>query len=86
MILGKEVTPENLNAFTINVRQECREPVSVLLNHDEMSESSSVLHLLNLLDAIEKEGPSLFAPGTPLGDYVAKRREEYKTQKIRLFL
>lgn len=83
LILGKEVTPETLNSFAINIRQECREPVSVLLSHEEMSDSSAVKHLLNLLEAIEKEDPSLFLPNTPLGDYTAKRREEFKTKKLK---
>ena len=85
LIRGKEVTVENLNSFAINVRQECREPVSVLLSHDQMSESSSALHLLNLINAIEKEDPSLFEAGTALGDYVARRRQEYKTKKVGWF-
>jgi len=83
LIKGKEVTPETLNAFAINIRQECREPVSVLLSHDEMSESSAVQHLLKLLDAIEKEDPSIFSPDTPLGDYAIKRRQEYKIKGLK---
>jgi hypothetical protein len=83
LILGKEVTPDTFNLFAINIRQECREPVSVLLSHDEMSESSAVKHLLNLLEAIEKENPSLFLPNTPLGEYAAKRREEFKTKNLK---
>ena len=82
LIKGKEITPETLNAFALNIRQECREPVSVLLSHDEMSESSAVQHLLKLLDAIEKEDPSIFSSDTPLGDYVAKRRQEYKIKGL----
>ena len=86
LIRGKKITPDILNAFALNVRQECREPITVLLSHDDMSASSSVLHLLNLLEAIEKEDPSLFMPDSLLGDYVAKRREDYKTKNIKLFM
>lgn len=86
LIRGKEITPETLNSFAINVRQECREPVSVLLSHDQMSESSAALHLLNLLEGIEKADSSLFELGSTLGEYVAKRRAEYKTQRIKLFM
>jgi len=82
LIKGQEITPETLNAFALNIRQECREPVSVLLSHDEMSESSAVQHLLKLLDAIEREDSSIFSPDTPLGDYVAKRRQEYKIKGL----
>jgi hypothetical protein len=83
LILGKQVTPETLNSFAINIRQECREPVSVLLSQDEMSDSSAVKHLLNLLEAIENEDPSLFLPNTPLGEYTVKRREEFKTKSLK---
>ena len=83
LIKGQDITPETLNAFALNIRQECREPVSVLLSHDQMSESSAAQHLLKLLDAIEKEDPSIFSSNTPLGDYVAKRRQEYKIQGLK---
>jgi len=82
-IKGKEVTSKILNSFAINVRQECREPVSFLLSHKDMSESSASLHLLNLLDALEKTAPSLFDAETPIGKYAAKRREEYRTNGLK---
>jgi len=85
LIKGKEVTPETLNSFAINVRQECREPVSFLLSHRDMSDSSASLHLLNLLDALEKEAPSLFAAESPIGKYAAMRREEYRTNGLKHF-
>jgi hypothetical protein len=83
LIKGKEVTPETLNSFAINVRQECREPVSFLLSHRDMSDSSASLHLLNLLNALEKEAPSLFDAESPIGKYAAKRREEYRTDGLK---
>ena len=43
-----------------------------------MADSSALLHVLNLLDAIERVAPELLLQGTPLGDYAIKRREEYK--------
>ncbi|MGQ4874045.1 MAG: DUF166 family protein [Promethearchaeia archaeon] len=86
VIKGKEVNPDNLNEFALTIRQECREPVSILLSHNDIGESSASLHLINLLNAIEKEDPLIFNPKTHLGDYAAKRRMEYKTKKIKLFL
>ncbi|MFX1381048.1 MAG: DUF166 family protein [Promethearchaeota archaeon] len=82
-IQGKELSLETLNSFAINIRQECREPVSFLLSHKDMSDSSASLHLLNLLNALEKEAPSLFLPDTTLGRYAIKRREEYRTNKLK---
>jgi len=77
-IRGKLLTPETITLFGLNIRYECREPVSILLSHKDMADSSALLHVLNLLDAIERTAPELFLKGTPLGDYAAKRREEYK--------
>lgn len=77
-IRGKLLTPETITLFGLNIRYECREPVSILLSHKDMADSSALLHVLNLLDAIERTAPKLFLKGTPLGDYAAKRREEYR--------
>jgi len=65
-INDKKITPATLNLFALNIRQECREPVSILLTHEDISESSTSLHLLKLLDAIQKADPSLLSPETEL--------------------
>jgi len=77
-IRGKPLTPETITAFGLNVRYECREPVSILLSHKDMADSSALLQMLSLLDALEKVAPKHFLPGTPMGIYSAKRREEYQ--------
>ena len=77
-IKGKPLTPETLTAFGLNVRYECREPVSILLSHRDMADSSALLQMISLLDALEKVAPKLFLPGTPMGIYASKRREEYQ--------
>ena len=77
-IRGKPLIPETITKFALNVRYECREPVSILLSHRDMADSSSLLQTISLLDALEKAAPSLFLPGTPMGVYSAKRREEYQ--------
>ncbi|KKK40279.1 hypothetical protein LCGC14_1408760 [marine sediment metagenome] len=78
-IRGKPLTPETITAFGLNVRYECREPVSILLSHKDMADSSALSQMLSLLDALEKASPKHFLPDTPMGEYAAKRREEYKT-------
>ncbi len=78
-IRGKPLTPETITAFGLNVRYECREPVSILLSHKDMADSSALSQMLSLLDALEKASPKHFLPSTPMGEYAAKRREEYKT-------
>ena len=77
-IRGKLLTPEIITAFGLNVRYECREPTSILLSHRDMADSSALLQMLSLLDALEKAIPNQFLPGTPMGIYTAKRREEYQ--------
>jgi hypothetical protein len=77
-IRSKSLTPETITAFGLNVRYECREPVSILLSHRDMADSSALLQMLSLLDALEKVAPKYFLPGTPMGIYTAKRREEYQ--------
>jgi len=77
-IRNKPLTPETITAFGLNVRYECREPVSILLSHRDMADSSALLQMLSLLDALEKVAPKQFLPGTPMGIYTAKRREEYQ--------
>jgi hypothetical protein len=72
---GKLLTVETLNNFAINVRQECREPMTVIFNRN-MADSSGATHLTNLIAAIERENPSLLKPGTLIGDYVARIRQE----------
>ncbi len=84
LIKGQEVTPKTLNAFGLNVRQECREPVSLILSRDLMSESSGVQHLIKILEAIEKEDPSLFLPETPLGNYLTEMRKDYNETRSKL--
>lgn len=77
-ILGKPLLPETITEFGLNVRYECREPVSILLSHRDMADSSALLQMLSLLDALEKVAPKHFLPGTPMGIYTAKRRDEYQ--------
>ena len=72
-IQGKMITPDVLNNFALSVRQECREPMSVVFKR-EFSETAGSTHLLKLLDAIEEEEPSIFEDNIALRDYVSKIR------------
>ena len=74
-IRGKPLTVETLNNFAVNVRQECREPMTVIFNRN-MADSSGATHLTNLIAAIERENPSLLNPGTTIGEYIARIRQE----------
>ena len=80
-IRGKPLTPEILNNFALNVRQECREPMSIIFKR-ESSETAGVTHLLKLLEVIEKEDYSLLLENTVLKDYVkAIKLNNYKVKK-----
>jgi len=74
-IRGKPISPDTLNNFAISVRQECREPMSVVFKR-EFSETAGGTHLLQLIDAIEKEEPSLLESDTALRDYTVRMRKE----------
>ncbi|GAH35476.1 unnamed protein product, partial [marine sediment metagenome] len=63
------MTPETITSFGLNVRYECREPVSILLSHRDMADSSALLQMISLLDALEKVAPKQFLPGSPMGIY-----------------
>lgn len=72
-IRGKMITPDTLNNIALSVRQECREPMSVVFKR-EFSETAGLTHLLKLLDAIEKEEASIFEDNTTLREYASKMR------------
>jgi len=77
-LIGKRLEPETITAYGINIRHECREPISIMLTHEDIADSSASLHLINLLSALEDVAPELFAPDRPLGEYAKKRRKEYR--------
>ncbi|MGV9173684.1 MAG: DUF166 family protein [Promethearchaeia archaeon] len=77
-LIGKKLIPETITAYGVNIRHECREPISVMLTHDDIADSSASLHIISLLDAIEREVPDLFSLGSSFGNYAKKRRQEYK--------
>ncbi|TFF92479.1 MAG: hypothetical protein EU543_05460 [Promethearchaeota archaeon] len=80
-IIGKKLVPETITSYGVFIRHECREPISVMLKHDDIADSSASLHIINLLEALEREYPNGFIPNTPLGEYTNKRRQEYKCLK-----
>lgn len=73
-IRGKPITLETLNNFALCVRQECREPLTVVFKR-EFSETAGTTHLLNLLEAIEKEEPSLLVDDIVLRNYTSNMRK-----------
>jgi hypothetical protein len=77
-LIGKKLEPETITAYGVNIRHECREPISIMLTHEDIADSSASLHLINLLKALEETAPDLFASNTALGEYAKKRRQEYK--------
>ena len=72
-IRGKPITTETLNNFALNVRQECREPMSVIFKRD-FAESSGATHLLNLIDSIEKKDPTIISNNKELREYTSRVR------------
>ncbi|TFG00671.1 MAG: hypothetical protein EU541_01670 [Promethearchaeota archaeon] len=77
-LIGKKLIPETITSYGVNIRNECREPISVMLKHNDIADSSASLHLIQLLDALEKTAPHYFNSNKQLIEYAKKRRQEYK--------
>jgi hypothetical protein len=77
-IRGQPITPDILNNFALCIRQECREPMSLVFKR-EFSESAGANHLLKFLEAIEKEEPQLLVNDKKLKDYTSKMRNGFQT-------
>lgn len=78
LLIGKEIKPESFNEFVLNVRQECKEPMTILFSNRDMADSSGGSHFLHLLDGIRDADPSLFRQGTELKDYIDKVSKEIR--------
>lgn len=82
MLRGKAVTPENLNAFALNVRNECREPMTYMLNRRGVADSATSNHLIPLLEALRKVRPDFFQKGGILAGYEEKLNQSANFPKI----
>lgn len=78
-IQGKVLTPETLNNFAMGVRQECREPMSVIFKRD-FSETAGPTHLIKLFDAIDKVNQSILLENSNLRDYYSRIRKELQKE------
>ena len=76
-IKGVEINPENINAFAINVAQECRESVSYMLSKTETAESATLNHVIPLLDKIESLNSNLIEEGGILHEYANDIRSKW---------
>ncbi len=76
MLKGKPITPESINEFALVVRQECREPQSLMMRRDDMAEASAGTHVLALLEGLKESAPELFREGGILHDYTKERFPE----------
>ncbi|MHA1315199.1 MAG: DUF166 family protein [Candidatus Helarchaeota archaeon] len=75
-LINKPLTPKTINEFVLNVRHECREPVSLMMQKSNLGDSSSAIHLLQFIDGIKKKYPEKLDPNTELGKYLAQKKEE----------
>lgn len=82
-IKGKPLTPETLSEFALNVRQECREPMSIIFDRS-MADTSAMTHLIQLFKAIEKIDPELLNKNTPLGNYAMKIQQDIDNNPPRI--
>ncbi|MFW9825862.1 MAG: DUF166 family protein [Candidatus Thorarchaeota archaeon] len=68
------LTIEALNAFAMSIRQECREPMSVIFKRD-FSETAGPNHLIKLFDAFEEKEPFILKYNKSIKDYIGNIRK-----------
>ncbi|NHI92608.1 MAG: hypothetical protein EAX96_08900 [Candidatus Lokiarchaeota archaeon] len=71
-LVGKTLTKESLNEFALSIRQECREPLSIILKRNQMAETSMLNHLKSFFMELKEKYPDLMKQGTELYDYASK--------------
>ncbi len=69
---GKPVNEETLNAFAMNVRNECREPLSYVINRRGVAENATITHIIPLIEALKKVKPEYFETGGRLENFLEK--------------
>ena len=79
---GKPVNEETLNAFAMNVRNECREPVSYVINRRGVAENATMTHIIPLIEALKKVRPEYFERGGRLENFLEKLSQEPSLPKI----
>ena len=75
LLAGAPVTPETINAYAINVAQECRESVAYMMSKSDGTERATLNHVQPLLEALERVQPSLFESDGALSEYAGKIEE-----------
>jgi len=80
ILVGAPLTPETLNAFAINIAQECRESVAYMMAKSDGTERATINHVLPLLEELRRLRPALFEPGGSLHAYLADVKAKYEKQ------
>lgn len=74
---GKPITEEVLNEFALTVRNECREPMSYVLNRTGVAETAMVNHFKPLLEALKDLRPVLFEKDGQLYKYLTRLERQF---------
>jgi hypothetical protein len=80
LLVGAPLTPETLNAFAINIAQECRESVAYMMAKSDGTERATWNHLFPLLAELQRLRPALFEPGGALHGYLAELQAKFERQ------
>lgn len=78
---GKKVIPETFNQFGLNVSQECREPMSLLLKRSHMGESAGSIHTVQLMKNLKEQYPKFIENDETMGSYFDKVMHDYEHPK-----
>ncbi len=82
LLANVPIMPETLNAFAINIAQECRESVAYMMAKSDGTERATWNHLFPLLSELQRLRPALFEPGGALHGYLAELQAKFEKQGV----
>ena len=77
IIIGETITEELLNKFALTVRNECREPMSYVINRVGVADNAMANHFIPLIKALKELRPTLFEKGGQLYQYITRLESQY---------
>ncbi len=80
ILVGAPITPETLNAFAINIAQECKESVAYMMAKSDGTERATWNHLSPLLAELQRLQPALFESAGALHGYLGELKAKFEKQ------
>ncbi len=77
IIIGETINEAVLNQFALTVRNECREPMSYVINRTGVADNAMANHFFPLINALKELRPMLFEKGGQLYQYITRLERQY---------